>query len=117
MLRVLLATLAGFLFTMFAVCAAYTWQESKAQLWDTLGYGCKVDEWAIGCIVYEMLVGESPFQHKQSEAKLYASIMRNEHVAYLKRVASESARAAVRAFLMTKPAERISCAPTPRRRA
>ncbi len=57
-----------------------------------------------------MLVGEPPFQHKQSEAKLYASIMRNEQTAYLKRVASEPARAAVRAFMMTKPAERISCA-------
>ena len=58
MLRVLLATLAGFLFTMFAVCAAYTWQESKAQLWDTLGYGwLSMDAWARAWEIKEALAG------------------------------------------------------------
>ncbi|MCH2101246.1 MAG: sulfatase [Planctomycetes bacterium] len=57
-LRVLLATLAGFLFTMFAICAAYTWQESKAQLWGELGYGwLSFDAWARAWEVKEAFAG------------------------------------------------------------
>ena len=57
-LRVLLATLAGFLFTMFAVCAAYTWEESKAQLWGMLGYGwLSMDAWSRSWEIKEALAG------------------------------------------------------------
>ena len=58
MLRVLLATLAGFLFTMFAVCAAYTWKEAEAQRWGELGYSwLRLDAWSRAWEIKEALAG------------------------------------------------------------
>jgi serine/threonine protein kinase len=75
------------------------------------GYGSKVDDWAVGCVVYEMLVGAPPFRvgRKESEASLYDQIARNDQTKYLHLVPSEEAREVVRAFLTTDPNDRLSC--------
>jgi arylsulfatase A-like enzyme len=57
-LRVLLATLSGFLFTMFVICVAYSWRDAGAQRWETLGYDWLVyDLWARAWEIKEAAAG------------------------------------------------------------
>lgn len=54
----LLATLAGFLFTMFAVCTAYTWKEAETQRWSELGFSwLRLDAWSRSWEIKEALAG------------------------------------------------------------
>lgn len=57
-LRVLLATISGFLFTMFVVCVAYSWREEGVQRWGILGYDwLAYDLWSRAWEIKEALAG------------------------------------------------------------
>ena len=82
----------------------------------TAGYGQAVDDWAVGCILYEMLVGEPPFgdcePDPESEAALFKRILAEGGVeAALRRVtAAPATLRLLRGFLTREPAERLRCA-------
>jgi arylsulfatase A-like enzyme len=57
-LRVLLATFSGFLFTMFVVCVAYTSRDAGAHRWEVLGYDWLFyDQWSRAWEIKEAAAG------------------------------------------------------------
>jgi len=58
LLQVLLATASGFCFTMFAICAIYSWDEANLQHWSAAGYGwLGPDFWSRSWEIKEALAG------------------------------------------------------------
>ena len=52
------------------------------------GYGAGGDNWAVGCIIYEMLVGDPPFGDlsTQTEDELFRRILSSDVATTLKKV-------------------------------
>ncbi|XP_026735126.1 protein kinase C, brain isozyme isoform X3 [Trichoplusia ni] len=69
-------------------------------------YGKSVDWWAYGVLLYEMLVGQPPFDGEDEE-ELFAAITDNS-VSYPKTLSKE-AKDACKAFLMKNPQKRLGC--------
>ncbi|KAG7308765.1 Protein kinase C-brain isozyme [Plutella xylostella] len=69
-------------------------------------YGKSVDWWAYGVLLYEMLVGQPPFDGEDEE-ELFAAITDNS-VSYPKTLSKES-KDACKSFLMKNPQKRLGC--------
>uniref|UniRef100_A0A2A4IXU0 protein kinase C n=2 Tax=Heliothinae TaxID=95178 RepID=A0A2A4IXU0_HELVI len=69
-------------------------------------YGKSVDWWAYGVLLYEMLVGQPPFDGEDEE-ELFAAITDNS-VSYPKTLSKE-AKDACKAFLTKNPQKRLGC--------
>ncbi|KAI9023905.1 kinase-like domain-containing protein [Hyaloraphidium curvatum] len=75
-----------------------------------LAYDHKVDSWATGCVLWNLLFGASPFEHGlASFDELYARIMKAS-LDFPDGGASESCRSFLRALLDPDPSRRPSCA-------
>lgn len=69
-------------------------------------YGKSVDWWAYGVLLYEMLVGQPPFDGEDEE-ELFAAITDNS-VSYPKTLSKE-AKDACKTFLTKNPQKRLGC--------
>ncbi|CAH2265156.1 jg9306 [Pararge aegeria aegeria] len=69
-------------------------------------YGKSVDWWAYGVLLYEMLVGQPPFDGEDEE-ELFAAITDNS-VSYPKTLSKE-AKDACKSFLTKNPQKRLGC--------
>ncbi|XP_043254988.1 protein kinase C isoform X2 [Colletes gigas] len=71
-----------------------------------LQYGASVDWWALGVLMYEMMVGQPPFE-ADNEDDLFESILRDD-VVYPKWI-SEEAVSILIGFMTKNPADRLGC--------
>ncbi|XP_046680782.1 LOW QUALITY PROTEIN: calcium-dependent protein kinase C-like [Homalodisca vitripennis] len=69
-------------------------------------YGKSVDWWAYGVLLYEMLVGQPPFDGEDEE-ELFAAIT-DHSVSYPKSLSKE-AKEVCKGFLMKNPTKRLGC--------
>lgn len=71
-----------------------------------LSYGASVDWWALGVLMYEMMVGQPPFE-AENEDELFQSILK-ENVVYPKWISEEAVSILV-GFMAKNPDERLGC--------
>ncbi|XP_014215424.1 protein kinase C, brain isozyme isoform X1 [Copidosoma floridanum] len=69
-------------------------------------YGKSVDWWAYGVLLYEMLVGQPPFDGEDEE-ELFAAIT-DQNISYPKSLSKE-AKEASKGFLTKNPSKRLGC--------
>ncbi|XP_058799854.1 protein kinase C [Phymastichus coffea] len=72
-----------------------------------LEYGASVDWWALGVLMYEMMVGQPPFE-ADNEDDLFESILRDDvlYPVWL----SDEAVSILKGFMTKNPARRLGCA-------
>lgn len=70
-------------------------------------YGRSVDWWALGVVMYEMLVGKPPFGPTNNMEKLFHNIL-NQPISYPSFL-SEQARSILEQLLCRDPSQRIGC--------
>lgn len=70
------------------------------------GYSSKVDLWALGCIVYEMLCGKTPFATSISFSELFKRIAEGRYPA--PKHGSDAARNFIAELLEPDPEARLS---------
>ena len=77
----------------------------------TCAYGPQADVWSVGCILYEMLSGQHPFESDTSDEELYAMITRADYdlTRHPWDEISEGAKDLVRKLLTVDPVARLSC--------
>ncbi|XP_015439794.1 PREDICTED: protein kinase C isoform X2 [Dufourea novaeangliae] len=71
-----------------------------------LPYGASVDWWALGVLMYEMMVGQPPFE-AENEDDLFDSIL-GDDIVYPKWISEEAVSILV-GFTTKNPAERLGC--------
>lgn len=71
------------------------------------GYGCAVDWWAMGVLLYEMVVGYPPF-YDQNPFGVYKKILKGS-VKFPASGVTSSAQSAIRAFLTQRRYRRLGC--------
>jgi serine/threonine protein kinase len=66
------------------------------------GYSTEVDVWAVGIIMYTLLIGQPPFEKKSLKAT-HEKILQNNYDFPKTPVISDSAKDLIRKFLVLKP--------------
>eukprot|EP01122_Echinamoeba_exundans_P006471 TRINITY_DN182_c0_g1_i2.p1 TRINITY_DN182_c0_g1~~TRINITY_DN182_c0_g1_i2.p1 ORF type:complete len:748 (+),score=163.20 TRINITY_DN182_c0_g1_i2:157-2244(+) len=74
---------------------------------DRSGHGVEVDNWAVGVILYALLVGTPPFETKAVETT-YEKIRRNDYNFPFETPISAEARDLISKILVPEPAKRLS---------
>jgi protein kinase X len=71
------------------------------------GYGCAVDWWALGVLLYEMLVGYPPF-YDQNPFGVYKKILKGS-IKFPAGGVPSSAQSAIKGFLTSRRYRRLGC--------
>jgi len=73
-------------------------------------YGSEIDWWSTGCVLYEMLVGVSPFYHK-STAVMGSAILQAK-IPFEGVTLSSTSMSIIKAFITLDPKQRLGYGPT-----